>query len=138
MGKILNYTTKIDPDKTAAEIAKILSMNGASAVLTEYDEKEGVVRAISFKISLNGQSIGFRLPCSWEPIYEILVKGKKLPWDENRKAKLEVIEEMERYCTRHISVSEYPQYDACERYGMNTHAEMVARFLSSLKSKYTV
>lgn len=89
MAKILNYTTKIDADKTAAEISRLLSMNGAQAVLTEYDEKEGTVRAISFKISLNGQSMGFRLPCSWEPIYAILSKDKKFPWDEKRKAKMQ-------------------------------------------------
>jgi hypothetical protein len=35
----LNYTTKIDPDKTAQEIAKCLSMHGAGAVLTEYDPR---------------------------------------------------------------------------------------------------
>jgi hypothetical protein len=32
---LLNWTTKIDPDKTAAEIARCLSMHGAQAVLTE-------------------------------------------------------------------------------------------------------
>src|SRR4029077_4711279 len=36
-----------------------------------------------------GQSLGFRLPCEWKPIYEILVKGKKFPWDERRKAHMQ-------------------------------------------------
>ena len=62
---LLNYTTEIDADKTAAEIAKCLSMHGARAVLTEYDEAEGLVTAISFKINVEGNDIGFKLPCDW-------------------------------------------------------------------------
>lgn len=78
---LLNYTTKIDADKTAAEIVKILAKHGASAILTDY--KDGVLSAISFKITANGQDMGFRLPCDWRPVYEILAKQKKLPntWD---------------------------------------------------------
>jgi hypothetical protein len=33
---LLNYTTKIDPDKTAAEIARCLQMYGAQAVRTAW------------------------------------------------------------------------------------------------------
>ena len=40
---LLNYTTKIDPDKTAQEIAKCLSMHGASAELTEYSPENSYV-----------------------------------------------------------------------------------------------
>ncbi len=76
---LLNYTTKIDADKTAQEIAKCLSRHGAKAVLTEYDEKEGLVEAISFRISLNGNDISFRLPCDWKPVYEILQNDPKVP-----------------------------------------------------------
>jgi len=85
---LLNYTTKIDPDKTAAEIARCLSMHGAQAVLTEYDPEGGYVSALSFKILLKGQPMGFRLPCDWRPVLEILTKGKKRPpaWDERRLA----------------------------------------------------
>jgi hypothetical protein len=57
---LLNYTTEIDADKSAQEIAKMLSRAGAKAVLTEYDEEEGYVTAISFKIKLNGQDVAFR------------------------------------------------------------------------------
>lgn len=69
---LLNYTTKIDADKTAQEIARCLSKHGAQAVLTEYDEKDGYVTAISFKINLEGKRVGFRLPCDWKPVLEIL------------------------------------------------------------------
>jgi hypothetical protein len=83
---LLNYTTKIDPDKTAQEIARILSMHGASAVMTEYDPVDNFVTALSFKIKLNDQQMSFRLPTDWRPVYEILIKGKKVPYDQKRKA----------------------------------------------------
>lgn len=69
---LLNYTTKIDADKTASEISKILSMHGASAVMTEYDKSDGSVTALSFKIPMGDKSISFRLPCSWEPVLRVL------------------------------------------------------------------
>ncbi len=76
---LLNYTTKIDPDKTAHEIAKCLSMHGAQAVLTEYDKERGIVSAISFQIALAGNKIGFRLPCDWKPVLEVLKRDPKVP-----------------------------------------------------------
>jgi len=69
---LLNYTTKIDPDKTANEIAKLLSMGGAKAVLTEYDEDEGYVTSLSFRMNIGGQDVAFRLPCDWKPVLEVL------------------------------------------------------------------
>ena len=86
---LLNYTTKIDPDKTAQEIARILSMHGASAVMTEYDPVDNFVTALSFKIKIGGNQMSFRLPTDWRPVYEILTKGKKKPWDDRRKAHFE-------------------------------------------------
>jgi hypothetical protein len=74
---LLNYTTEVDADKSAQEIAKMLSRAGAKAVLTEYDEEEGYVTAISFKIKLNGQDVAFRLPCDWKPVFEVMYKDKK-------------------------------------------------------------
>lgn len=82
---LLNYTTKIDADKTAQEIAKILSLHGAKAVLTEYDEKEGTVTAISFKIRLNDQDIGFRLPSDWRPVLQIIENDPKIRRSDKTK-----------------------------------------------------
>lgn len=86
---LLNYTTKIDPDRTAQEISKYLSLHGAQAVLTEYDEKEAIVSAISFKVKMGEQVMTFRLPCDWRPVYTILTKDKKVPWDSKRKIHFE-------------------------------------------------
>jgi hypothetical protein len=33
--------------------------------------------------------MSFRLPTDWRPVYEILTKGKKKPWDDRRKAHFE-------------------------------------------------
>lgn len=76
---LLNYTTKIDPDKSAQEIAKCLSMHGAQAVLTEYDKERGIVSAISFQILAGERKIGFRLPCDWKPVLEIMKRDPKIP-----------------------------------------------------------
>jgi hypothetical protein len=54
---LLNYTSKIDPDKTAQEIARILSMHGASAVMTEYDPVDNFVTALSFTGTKNINSV---------------------------------------------------------------------------------
>lgn len=85
---LLNYTTKIDPDKTAQEISKCLSSHGAKAVMIEYDQETNLVKALSFQIALNDKDISFRLPCDWKPVYTILIKGKKEPpsWN-NKRAK---------------------------------------------------
>lgn len=69
---LLNYTTKIDPDKTAAEIAKCLSMHGASAVMTEYDPVDSYVTALSFKVKMGDKEIAFRLPSDWKPVLKVL------------------------------------------------------------------
>jgi hypothetical protein len=69
---LLNYTTKIDPDKTASEIAKCLSMHGASAVMTEYDPVDGQVTALSFKVKMGDKEMGFRLPSDYKPVLQVL------------------------------------------------------------------
>lgn len=75
---ILNYTTKVDVEKTVSEISKMLSKAGAKAILTEY-HPEGYVEALSFRINLNGNDIGFRLPTDWKPILLILENDRKVP-----------------------------------------------------------
>lgn len=75
---LLNYTTKIDADKTAGEIAKLLSMAGAKAVLTEYNEQDSFVESLSFKMRVGEQDIGFRLPCDWRPVLEILENDRRV------------------------------------------------------------
>lgn len=72
---IFMETTKIAPERTVAEIQKILSNYGANAVLTEYKDRE--VSAVSFKINIEGRDVPFRLPCRDEAISDFLFKRKK-------------------------------------------------------------
>lgn len=74
---LLNYTTEIDPDKTAAEIAKCLTKHGAQAIMTEYDQATQVVTALSFKITVGDQPLSFRLPCDWKPVYKVMYGDMK-------------------------------------------------------------
>lgn len=71
---ILNYTTSIATEKTAAEIQKKLASTGAQAVLSEYDEN-GVMYAMSFRIS----GLYFRLPINIEGVYQSLNKDSRTP-----------------------------------------------------------
>ena len=74
---LLNFTTKISVDKTIGEIQECLRKHGASAVLTEWDD-QGYITAVSFKMSINGQDIGFRLPTDWRPVLTLLEQDRKV------------------------------------------------------------
>lgn len=74
---LLNYTTGIDADKSAAEIAKMLAKAGASAILTEYDPTSSYVESLSFRMNLEGTTISFRLPTNWKPVQEVLIEQKR-------------------------------------------------------------
>jgi hypothetical protein len=75
---ILNYTTSIDAEKTVAQIQKMLSMTGASAIMTEYD-KDKVLSSISFRVSHQGQDLAFRLPAQIDKIWTLLQADSKVP-----------------------------------------------------------
>lgn len=75
---ILNYTTSIDSEKTIIEIQKNLAMHGANAVLSEYDD-EGNVKGLSFKIRVNENDLGIKLPMDWKPILKILENDRRVP-----------------------------------------------------------
>lgn len=86
---LLNYTTEVDADKSAAEIAKCLSMHGAQAVMTEYHPDTGVPTALSFKIQMGEQPMGFRLPCDPMPVLKILEQQKARTGNRDIKANRE-------------------------------------------------
>ena len=71
---ILNYTTSIATEKTAAEIQKKLAMTGAQAVMSEYD-KDGVMCAMSFRID----TMFFRLPINIDGVYTTLTEDASVP-----------------------------------------------------------
>ena len=75
---ILNYTTSISTEKTAAEIQKKLAISKAQAVLCEYDG-EAVMCAMSFRIMTPHGLIFFRLPVNTQGVFKALKADNKVP-----------------------------------------------------------
>lgn len=68
---LLNYTTKIAADKTAAEIQKLLARAGAEAVMVRYSEHP---TALSFLIPTQFGPRSFTLPVDPQPVYKVLLR----------------------------------------------------------------
>jgi hypothetical protein len=82
---LLNHTTKIAPEQTISEIQMMLSRHGVTAMMTEYDGPH--VSAVSFQIKLDGKPIGFKLPCNWKAVVEIMrPKHPRNVYDAKKKA----------------------------------------------------
>lgn len=82
---LLNYSTKIEAEQTIGEIQRMLSSHGVTAMMTEYDGRN--VSAVSFKMNIEGRSIGFKMPCNWRAVKQIFdedptIKNTKLNVDE--------------------------------------------------------
>lgn len=75
---ILNYTTKIEPEKTILEIQKRLAQAKAKAFLSQYDDT-GIMTAMSFQIESKNGIISFRLPANIDAVYKILCNDRKVP-----------------------------------------------------------
>jgi len=75
---LLNYTTKISASKSIGEIQELLQKGGAKVILTEFGD-EGFIESLSFKVNVKGQDMGFKLPCQWQPVAEILKHEPKVP-----------------------------------------------------------
>lgn len=73
---LLNYTTKIEAEQTIGEIQRMLSIHGVTAMMTEYDGRN--VSAVSFKMDIGGKSMGFKMPCNWRAVAEVL-KSEPIP-----------------------------------------------------------
>lgn len=80
---ILNYTTKIDPAKTVAEIQAMLGAKGAKSVSAQY--VEGEVAAIFFSIDIHEQPVNFRLPCNWEGVLRCFKGDRQVPRSSETK-----------------------------------------------------
>jgi hypothetical protein len=75
---ILNYTTSINTEKTAAEIQKKLALAKAQAVLCEYDD-DTVMCAMSFRTMTPHGLIFFRLPVNTQGVFNALRADDKVP-----------------------------------------------------------
>jgi hypothetical protein len=57
-------------DNTVAEIQKLLSGHGATAVMVEYGQGDPV--AMKFKIVVDGEGLGYRMPIDWEAVLRVM------------------------------------------------------------------
>jgi hypothetical protein len=74
---ILNYTTTIDPMRTAGEISGLLAAKGARSVSIDYNQGEPV--ALSFSIEAYGKLFAFRLPCNVEGYEKAMTRNSHIP-----------------------------------------------------------
>lgn len=75
---ILNYTTKIKPERSVAEIQKKLAAFGASSIMVDYED--GTPSSLSFNISAiykgEAMNMAYRLPVNAEGVLEALKNAK--------------------------------------------------------------
>jgi hypothetical protein len=74
---IKNYSTTIDPMKTAAEVQALLARKGARSVHVLYDN--GAPEAIEFSIIVREKVVEFRLPANHLRLFEIIKKDRNVP-----------------------------------------------------------
>ncbi len=73
---ILNYTTKIDSQKTILEIQQILTKHGATKIVSDYED--GLISSLTFCINMNGSTVAFKLPCNYDGVLSVMKKDKKV------------------------------------------------------------
>jgi len=75
---ILNYTTKITPEKTVMEIQQILAKAGAKTISIDYDEI-GQPSAVTFFIQILGRWVNYRLPSNFSGVQAALQDDPGVP-----------------------------------------------------------
>lgn len=81
---LLNYTTKIEADKTAGHIIGILAGHGAKAVLMEWDDNREV-QALSFEVRTPRGIVQIRLPVDPDAVLRVLGKQRVAGHYANRE-----------------------------------------------------
>lgn len=74
---ILNYTTKIDPQKTAGEITKVLVKLGAENIGLRFDGTKLV--GMAFSIRRGPDTYAFQLPVRTHAVYDVLNSQHGVP-----------------------------------------------------------
>ena len=72
---LLNYTTKIPAEQTAAEIMSILVKRGATDILTHYGPG-GMATGLKWRMETVNGPMGFSLPINAEAVFEILTRDR--------------------------------------------------------------
>lgn len=74
---LLNYTTTVSADKTAADIIRILAAAGARQILTDYHD--GRPTGIAFALDTPAGLRQYRLPVDPGPVEQVLRKQRVAP-----------------------------------------------------------
>lgn len=74
---ILNYTTKIDSQKTIMEIQNILIKRGAKKIVIDYEN--GLPVAVTFGLPHELILIPYALPCNYGGVLSAMQKDKNIP-----------------------------------------------------------
>ena len=72
---LLNYTTKIPAEQTAAEIMSILVKKGATDILTHYGPG-GMATGLKWRMETASGTLAFSLPINAEAVFEILTRDQ--------------------------------------------------------------
>lgn len=74
---LLNYSTKIAADKTAAEIERILVAHGARAFIKEYGPDKEII-AFCFNVPMPRGELAYRLPVDADTTLKVLERQYQL------------------------------------------------------------
>ena len=72
---LLNCTTKIPAEQTAAEIMSILVRKGATEILTHYGPA-GMATGLKWRMETASGTLAFSLPINTEAVFEILTRDR--------------------------------------------------------------
>jgi hypothetical protein len=84
---ILNYTTKIDPSKTAGEITKVLVRLGAENIGMSYTG--GKLTGMAFSIRRGPDVYAFQLPVRTHAVFDVLKSQRGVPTSGRTMAQAE-------------------------------------------------
>jgi len=81
---LLNYTTKIAADKTAAEIVSILAKHRATNIMMDYDGA-GTITGIKWRVDSEHGPLGFSLPVNVDAVFQVMTKQRVHLTDSDRR-----------------------------------------------------
>lgn len=76
---IKDYTTKINPSKTAGEVMELLAQRGAQRIALEYDHEIGIPVALVFAVNTEYGVRQFDLPIRAAGVLKALERDPKVP-----------------------------------------------------------
>src|SRR3990167_5236618 len=79
---IKNYTTKVPPNRSIAEIQDALVRHGATGVLYMYEQGTGRIEALQFLLRIKNQDVSFALPVHWRKFQRVLELQQVPRWNQ--------------------------------------------------------